>query len=89
MERFSRKISAPYLSVAFFFSSFIFMVYSRILSPFIHALFFFLNAGPMGCRFPETCSCYMRRQMKENGILKGSFRGFVRILKCNPFVGND
>lgn len=37
------------------------------------------------CRFTPTCSQYMYRAIEEHGIIKGSFLGIVRILRCNPF----
>ena len=38
------------------------------------------------CRFPETCSSYTKRVILEKGLMKGSYLGFVRILKCQPFT---
>ena len=36
------------------------------------------------CRFQPTCSEYLIECLKINGIIKGSFYGLKRILKCHP-----
>ena len=41
---------------------------------------------PLGvCKFRPTCSEYTYQAIEKYGILKGSFLGFKRILRCNPF----
>jgi putative membrane protein insertion efficiency factor len=40
---------------------------------------------PPVCRFYPTCSEYMKQAIIKYGILKGSFLGIKRILKCHPF----
>lgn len=37
------------------------------------------------CRFYPTCSEYTKQAIDKYGIIKGSFKGLKRILKCNPF----
>ena len=37
------------------------------------------------CRFYPTCSEYTKQAIDKYGIIKGSFKGFKRILKCHPF----
>ena len=37
------------------------------------------------CRHTPTCSNYAIDAINEYGAVKGSFRGFKRILRCNPF----
>lgn len=37
------------------------------------------------CRFEETCSEFTKRNIAEKGLLKGSWIGLVRLLKCQPF----
>lgn len=37
------------------------------------------------CRFSPTCSQYTYDAVKKYGTLKGSWLGFRRILKCNPW----
>ena len=36
------------------------------------------------CRYLPTCSEYYIDALKLNGILKGSFLGIKRILRCHP-----
>jgi uncharacterized protein len=37
------------------------------------------------CRFYPSCSEYFAQRVKEEGALKGSLKGFWRVLRCNPF----
>ncbi|HAU50603.1 MAG TPA: membrane protein insertion efficiency factor YidD [Clostridiales bacterium] len=37
------------------------------------------------CRFSPTCSQYTLEAIEKYGFLRGSFKGFCRILRCNPF----
>lgn len=41
--------------------------------------------GP-GCRYQPTCSVYAKEAVEKYGIIKGSFLGFKRVLRCNPFM---
>ncbi len=36
------------------------------------------------CRYLPTCSEYFIDSLKLNGIIKGSFLGIKRILRCHP-----
>jgi len=40
--------------------------------------------GPR-CRFTPTCSQYTYEAITEHGIIKGTYLGIKRLLKCNPF----
>ena len=40
---------------------------------------------PPSCRFTPTCSHYTYEAIDKYGLLKGSWMGFKRILRCNPF----
>lgn len=56
-------------------------------------MFFLINiyqkyiSGMFGrkCRFYPTCSEYTKLAIDKYGIIKGSFKGIKRILKCHPF----
>ena len=48
--------------------------YKFFISPYI----------PSSCRYLPTCSDYFIDSLKLNGILKGSFLGIKRILRCHP-----
>jgi len=37
------------------------------------------------CRFYPSCSQYTYEAIEKYGIIKGSFMGAWRILRCNPF----
>lgn len=49
--------------------------YQRFISP----------ALPSSCRFAPTCSEYTRQAIIKHGVVKGSWLGIRRILKCHPF----
>jgi len=58
-------------------------LYQKTLS-FDHGLLSYLY--PYGyCRFRPTCSDYTYQAIERYGIIKGSFLGVKRVLKCNPF----
>ncbi|MBT3240402.1 MAG: membrane protein insertion efficiency factor YidD [Chloroflexi bacterium] len=37
------------------------------------------------CRFYPTCSHYGYQSIFKYGMIKGSWMGFYRVLRCNPF----
>ena len=51
------------------------ILYQNILSPFF----------PSSCRFTPTCSEYSKQSILKYGLLKGSYLGVKRILKCHPW----
>lgn len=50
-------------------------VYQKIISPLF----------PPTCRFYPTCSAYFIQAVEKYGVIKGTFLGIRRILKCHPF----
>lgn len=50
-------------------------IYQKYISPNIKSR----------CKYYPTCSEYTRQAIDKYGIIKGSFLGIKRILKCNPF----
>ncbi|MDA7950626.1 MAG: membrane protein insertion efficiency factor YidD [Pirellulaceae bacterium] len=51
------------------------IAYQRLVSPFLGS----------NCRFSPTCSQYFRQSLQKHGLLKGTFRGILRITKCHPW----
>jgi putative membrane protein insertion efficiency factor len=49
--------------------------YQRAVSPYLRA----------SCRYTPTCSAYATEAVEKYGALKGTWMGFKRILRCNPF----
>lgn len=56
-------------------------IYKAFLSPFL----------PPACRFEPSCSEYAREAVEKYGALRGTWLGFKRILRCQPFCkgGHD
>jgi len=40
---------------------------------------------PPSCRYYPTCSNYAIMAIEKYGLLKGSFKAMIRILRCNSF----
>lgn len=40
---------------------------------------------PPTCRFTPSCSQYTLEAVEKYGLVKGSWMGFLRICRCNPF----
>ena len=43
---------------------------------------------PMACRYEPTCSTYFIQALQKYGLLKGSYLGIKRILRCHPWGGH-
>jgi putative membrane protein insertion efficiency factor len=50
--------------------------YQWCISPFLGS----------ACRFYPSCSEYTYQAVARFGVLRGSWMGLQRILRCNPFV---
>ncbi|GAB4556077.1 MAG: membrane protein insertion efficiency factor YidD [Anaerolineae bacterium] len=44
---------------------------------------------PPACRFYPSCSMYTYQAIEKYGVFKGSWLGFKRILRCQPFYKGD
>ncbi len=53
-------------------------LYQRFLSPLF----------PPSCRFTPTCSSYFIEALRRRGLLVGTWKGMLRILRCNPWGGS-
>ncbi|MGC1388739.1 MAG: membrane protein insertion efficiency factor YidD [Steroidobacteraceae bacterium] len=40
--------------------------------------------GPR-CRFHPSCSCYAHTAIDRHGVVRGSWLGAKRLLRCHPF----
>lgn len=40
---------------------------------------------PSSCRFQPTCSQYTYEAIAKYGFFHGGFKGFKRLMRCNPF----
>ena len=49
--------------------------YKKFISPLL----------PSTCRFYPTCSTYFIQALEKYGVIKGSYLGIKRILKCHPW----
>ena len=57
---------------------FLWKIYKKYISPIFHF-------HGVECKYYPTCSEYCKQAIEKYGFIKGSFLGFIRILKCNPF----
>lgn len=59
--------------------------YQLLMSPLLKSI---LGVNGM-CRHTLTCSEYAKQSIEKYGILRGSFLGIKRILRCQPFTSQS
>ncbi len=62
--------------------------YQRVLSPDRGFLRYLFPTTRGYCRMQPSCSEYMILSVEKFGVLRGVFRGIIRILRCNPWQKN-
>lgn len=53
-------------------------LYQRLISPIL----------PNVCRFRPSCSEYFIEALQVHGVIKGSWLGIRRLLRCHPWGGS-
>lgn len=61
------------------------ILYQKYLSPDTGRIPKVLGISRKTCIFYPSCSEYTKQALVKYGFFKGSWLGFKRILKCNPF----
>lgn len=57
----------------------IIIFYQKYISSYLSQMF------NIHCKFEPTCSEYTKQAIIKYGVIKGSWKGFKRIIRCNPF----
>lgn len=57
--------------------------YQKLISPGIH----FIGGPNSGCRFTPTCSEYFLEAVESHGVVRGTWLGIRRIVRCQPWGG--
>jgi uncharacterized protein len=58
--------------------------YQFMISPMLSLL-----GGPsVGCRFSPTCSEYCLQAVDQHGVVRGTYLGLRRLLRCHPWGGS-
>jgi len=66
-----------------FFVRFFIRAYQWTVSPVLSWL-----GGPgSGCRFEPTCSAYFLEAAETHGVVRGSWMGLKRLVRCQPWGG--
>ena len=53
-------------------------IYKKFISPIFYGM-------GVRCKYYPTCSEYMKQAIEKYGVIKGTYLGIKRLLKCNPF----
>jgi len=73
------------LFLFFFFFSIIILMMKKLLIKFIDIYQITPLHSHSACRFIPTCSEYTKICINNFGVIRGTFLGLKRILRCHPF----
>ena len=59
-------------------------IYQKTLSP-DHSIWAKSMNKPPYCKHIPSCSDYMIESLEKKWVIKGLFKGWYRILRCNPW----
>lgn len=71
----SGKWSLPVRDIPVMMAVGIIKIYRKFISPIKRPT----------CRFYPTCSQYAMESLEKHGIILGTYKALIRILKCHPF----
>lgn len=71
----SGKWSLPVRDIPVMMAVGIIKIYRKFISPIKRPT----------CRFYPTCSQYAMESFEKHGIILGTYKALIRILKCHPF----
>ncbi len=54
-------------------------LYQKWISPYLSQI---LN---IHCKFEPTCSEYSKQAIERYGVIRGTWKGLKRFIRCNPF----
>ncbi len=54
-------------------------IYKKYISPYLSQML------GIHCKFEPTCSEYTKQAIEKYGLIRGTWKGFKRIIKCHPF----
>ncbi len=60
-------------------------IYQKTFS-YDHGIIGKIYSNTRYCKFTPTCSEYTYEAINKYGVIKGSFLGLKRIIKCNPWT---
>ena len=67
-----------------FFALILIRFYQKTISP-DHGFLKNIMGPTIGCRYHPSCSEYTYQAIEKYGLLKGGWKGFKRIMRCQPW----
>jgi len=60
-------------------------IFIKIINVYQKHISVWFESKNVNCKFYPTCSEYTKQAIEKYGVIKGSWLGFCRIIRCNPF----